>query len=185
MKSVVGLTLALAVVACAVPLTATANSRHHDRAWRGDIHRFEAHDLHRWRSGTWRHGRHAGPGGGGLLVAAGIFIHGRSILILTLSGRQVLLWKHCLRPSLSRFPTRSHWPIRRWSNLRQLRFSSGTTVMRLRAITPMSQHAPAAGKLYQPIPKEFLSEPSHPSLGPCCAPCVSVGVDRLRRRAPG
>ncbi len=79
MKSVVGLTLALAVVACAVPLTATADSRHHDRAWRGDIHRFEAHDLHRWRSGTWRHGRHAGRSGWWWVIGGSWYFYPRPV----------------------------------------------------------------------------------------------------------
>ncbi len=60
MKTIVGLTLALAALASAAPISARADSRDHGRAWHGDIQRFEAHDLHHWRSGAWRHGRHAG-----------------------------------------------------------------------------------------------------------------------------
>lgn len=29
-------------------------------AWRGDIGHFDNHDVHRWRSGSWRHGWHHG-----------------------------------------------------------------------------------------------------------------------------
>lgn len=60
MRSIAGLTLALAALVIAAPLTARADSRDHGRAWRGDIQRFEAHDLGHWRTGSWRHGRHAG-----------------------------------------------------------------------------------------------------------------------------
>lgn len=39
----------------------------HQRAriqpWHGDIHRFHEHDMARWRSGHWFHGRHAGQSG--------------------------------------------------------------------------------------------------------------------------
>lgn len=61
MKSIVGWTLAVAaLLGTAVPLSAVAQYRDHDRAWRGDIRYFDNHDLHRWRSGAWRHGTHGG-----------------------------------------------------------------------------------------------------------------------------
>lgn len=61
MKSIVGWTLAVAtLLGTAAPLSAVAQHRDHDRAWRGDIRHFDNHDLHRWRSGAWRHGSHGG-----------------------------------------------------------------------------------------------------------------------------
>jgi hypothetical protein len=44
-------------------------AEHYDRGWRGDIRHFEAHDLHRWRTGRWMHGRHDGHLGWWWVVA--------------------------------------------------------------------------------------------------------------------
>ena len=61
MKSIVGWTLAVAaLLGTAAPLSAVAQYRDHDRVWRGDIRHFDNHDLHRWRSGAWRHGSYGG-----------------------------------------------------------------------------------------------------------------------------
>ena len=53
MKANTGLLLSLLVVLSAAPLAAQA-----DRDWHGDILRFDAHDMHRWRGGHWMHGNH-------------------------------------------------------------------------------------------------------------------------------
>ena len=55
MKLKTALTLALLGATLVVPLAASAAP-----VWRGDIHRFDRQDMHRWRAGNWRHGRHAG-----------------------------------------------------------------------------------------------------------------------------
>lgn len=59
MKSIVGWWLAVAaLLGTAVPFNAAA--QHRDRGWHGDIRQFDHHDMHRWRSGAWRHGSHGG-----------------------------------------------------------------------------------------------------------------------------
>lgn len=59
MKSIVGWSLAVAaLLGAAVPFNAVA--QHRDRGWHGDIRHFDHHDMHRWRSGAWRHGSHGG-----------------------------------------------------------------------------------------------------------------------------
>lgn len=60
MKPILGWSLAVAASMAAVPLCANAQHMGHDRAWRGDIVHFEAHDLNHWRAGGWRHGWHGG-----------------------------------------------------------------------------------------------------------------------------
>ncbi|MDR3371330.1 hypothetical protein [Rhodoferax sp.] len=51
-KTKVGLLFLMALLGGA-PLAAQAN-----RDWHGDILRFDAHDMRRWRSGRWMHGSH-------------------------------------------------------------------------------------------------------------------------------
>lgn len=64
MKSIVGWTVAVAaLLATSVPLSAVAQHRDHRRTWQGDIRNFDNHDMHRWRSGSWRHGSHSGRQG--------------------------------------------------------------------------------------------------------------------------
>jgi hypothetical protein len=58
MRTIVGWSALAAAVLGATPQAAVA--QHPERGWRGDIRSFERHDAHRWRSGAWRHGSHAG-----------------------------------------------------------------------------------------------------------------------------
>lgn len=67
MKSYIGSTLALAAVLVAMPFPVMADR--HGHGWHGDIRRFEAHDVHHWRSGHWHHGRHDGRLGWWWVVA--------------------------------------------------------------------------------------------------------------------
>jgi hypothetical protein len=60
MTGIFGLTLAASILLGAMPLTALAQHRTHDRMWRGDIRHFDRYDAHQWRSGDWRHGSHGG-----------------------------------------------------------------------------------------------------------------------------
>ncbi|MCF8154666.1 MAG: hypothetical protein K9K35_01555, partial [Rhodoferax sp.] len=60
MTGIFGWTLAASILLGAMPLTALAQHRSHDRMWRGDIRHFDRYDAHQWRSGDWRHGSHGG-----------------------------------------------------------------------------------------------------------------------------
>ena len=60
MTGIFGWTLAASILLGALPLTALAQHRNHDRMWRGDIRHFDRYDAHHWRSGDWRHGSHGG-----------------------------------------------------------------------------------------------------------------------------
>ncbi len=70
MKIIYG-TLALLIALSFVAGPSAADERGHRRgaergrseAWHGDIHRFNEHDLGRWRGGRWHQGRHAGRSG--------------------------------------------------------------------------------------------------------------------------
>lgn len=73
MKSIVGWLLAVAaLLGAVVPFNAVA--QHRDRGWHGDIRHFDQHDMHRWRSGAWRHGSHGGRVGW-WWVASGTWYH--------------------------------------------------------------------------------------------------------------
>jgi hypothetical protein len=58
MKTLAGCFVFATALLGAAPQAAWA--QHPERVWRGDIRSFERHDVHRWRSGAWRHGSHAG-----------------------------------------------------------------------------------------------------------------------------
>lgn len=58
LKTLIGWCVLATALLSVAPKTALA--QHPERGWRGDIRSFERHDAHRWRSGAWRHGSHAG-----------------------------------------------------------------------------------------------------------------------------
>ena len=68
MKALYGL-LAVLILSSAALHPAAADERRGDRdrgrheGWRGEIHRFNEHDLGRWRAGHWYRGPHEGRSG--------------------------------------------------------------------------------------------------------------------------
>jgi|GEM_PF-6825868 len=82
----------LLLIPCLTGLSLADGREHHrgDRAsWHGEIGRFHEHDIGRWSSGRWHHGRHEGRmGGGGSSVAPGTSIQYASNLTQILTNRR-------------------------------------------------------------------------------------------------